>query len=146
MSERTAHCQHCGDDWTPPPKAGFPPMFCSKRDCQEARRLRRNAQINLAKKARRRQRQERNELIAQVMDAELAEISHRADVRRLAARFEVGQDVRRLATATGDQQTYDALLDLAADALAFATRIRPDAPLKLAAEEPAEDYGELMVA
>jgi hypothetical protein len=146
-ADRTAHCQHCGTDWTPPPKAGFPPKFCPEPECQEARRLYRNAQVRLARQARERQQRDRKDLIAKVMKEELAEISTRADQRRLAARDELGTDVRRLASARGDHDTYHALLEVASTALAWATRIRPDeSAWNLPVEPEAMDYPELMAA
>lgn len=100
----------------------------------------------MARQARERQQRERRELIAKLMKEELVEVSLRADTRRLAARDELRRDVRTLAYASGDEDTYGALLDLAASALAWATRIRPDGTNWKPPIEPVEDYGELMVA
>jgi hypothetical protein len=145
--EREAHCQHCGETWSYSHQTGFPPKWCPKPDCQNARRLYKNAQVKLARQARERQQKERKALVAKVMKEELAEISTRADQRRMAARDELRSDVRQLASARGDNDTYHALLDLAADALAWATRIRPDeSAWNLPVEPESMDYPELMAA
>lgn len=57
--------------------------------------------------------------------AEVAEVAERAGTRRGSGRPEIRAQVRKLAYAEGVEPTYEALIELAADVLGMASRIRP---------------------
>jgi hypothetical protein len=165
-------CKECGSDFAVERSPGSYPSYCD--ECRKVKRQEWRNAINVNRRAERDTRSEsmrernaqglaqkasaarwqrpdpeprRQDLMRSIMRGELDQVMVRADGRRLAARNDLRRDVRTLAYAMGDEDTYHALLDIAADALAWATRIRPDgSALNVPTERPVEDYGELMVA
>lgn len=147
-------CRNCSDPFTVPVSKGQYPQFCAKDDCQQARKTGAKqlyASLSEADKERRREQarkrwaerreaagiepesekpetpQQRTLLDLTGFEPELIEAGLIAGDRRLASRTELRTNVRRLVDAEGIEDTYAALVEIAATTIAWAARIRPPA-------------------
>lgn len=163
-------CRACGDTFAVPRSRGSYPVYCSKPECQDSKREAANAVRRVPDRRAEQMRERNREGLSQIANRARHQqpepepqpelepdestplvVPEVEAVRGLVAeldgvaRTDLRSAVRKVAYAEGAEATYAHLLEVAAVAVAWARRIRPQEGA-IEVYEHGEDYGELIAA